>query len=124
MSNPLGPDTRNITANVPTELFMEVERLARLSGCSPSTYVRALCSYAKERNLVAIEDAASVSARANALKRGISPLPKITYRIAEDRVSEVPAVTDVVASNEDTSSLRVAEDSPSQRRKRGTGKKS
>ena len=99
MSNPLGKGTRNLSVNIPVDLFIEIRRLASLSGFPPGAYVRALLEHAKARELLVRKNIADEMALLDAIKAGISPLPKVRLEVVDPaeshlrslRVAEEPA---------------------------------
>ena len=88
-TNPLGTNTRNITFNIPVPLFVQINRLANISGLSASQYGRALLQFASDRNLLARKTSDSVEAWERAAERG-DVLPAIELEIVEP-VSEAAA---------------------------------
>lgn len=51
-SNPLGPGTKNLSVNLPAELFDQLDRLAKRSGLTRSAYARRVLAEAAEEILV------------------------------------------------------------------------
>ena len=102
MSNPLGKGTRNLSANVPIELFVAIESLANVSGVSMGAYVRALMEDARAKRTVVRENPDDKAAWLSAVREGAKPLPKVRVEVAPEQ----PIV-----------SLRAAEDAPGERKK-------
>ena len=51
-SNPIGPDTKNLTVNVPSALHAELARLARASGKKLGAYVRKVLEETAEHQVI------------------------------------------------------------------------
>lgn len=76
-TNPIGPETRNMSINVPNELHARISGLARESGMKLSAYLRALLNRAVDARTVfevrqreQVAESASVSASTKAGRRG------------------------------------------------------
>jgi hypothetical protein len=92
-SNPLGPGTRNLTANVSAETYVAIERLARVSGCKVGEYLRALVEDAAAHGILVRDHPGDVAAREKALREHVRPVPKVRKEVAREgeRVFALPA---------------------------------
>jgi hypothetical protein len=82
-TNPLGKGTRNISGNVSAETYLELEKLASVSGTSISAYLRALAEFAVRRQLLARENLAEKALWTDAVISGLTPLPKVRWEIRD-----------------------------------------
>lgn len=94
-TNALGPGTRNITSNVPDEVYLQIAALARASGTNMAAYGRALFVHAASRRIMVRENRAERLAWEMAIKNGVKSPAK-------------PAI-EVVPDDEDYTALKVAE---------------
>lgn len=86
MSNPLGPGTRNVTANVPTDLYIKLNSLATtVSGVKLGAYLRALMEYAVQHRLVVQENSEDRERWVEAIRNGESPLPKVRLEVVSPK---------------------------------------
>lgn len=95
-TNALGPNTRNITANIPAEDYLGLTRLASSSGRSISAYLRALTRYAVQHNLIAGHNQESYARWEAAIRDKTSPLPEIEIEIKAGPPArlEAPAISE------------------------------
>lgn len=82
-TKPLGKGTRNISANVPNQLYGDVARLASISGSGLGEYVRTVLDHATKLGWLVHENQDDRRAWEKAITEGISPLPKIRMEVAE-----------------------------------------
>lgn len=85
--NPLGPNTRNLTVNVPADQYIALEQLCGASGCRYGEYIRALLDVAVRLQLVATqkdEDREEWVSRVQ--ERAPGPLPKIRREISDAHI--------------------------------------
>ena len=79
-TNPLGPKTRNLSANVPAETFLDIQKLARICGVSVSQYVRALAEAAVMNQTMVRRNLEDVEAYESAVLAE-TPIPKIRLEV-------------------------------------------
>lgn len=90
-TNPLKPNTKNVTANIPVEDYIGFSRLVSLSGITKSKYLSVLICYAIEHNLIAGEDLVSRDEWLASLKDRGNPTPDIRYEIKAGAPIAMPA---------------------------------
>ena len=73
-SNPIGPDTKNLTVNVPSTLHAELTRLARASGKKLGAYVRKILEETVQGRVIYREVRETFQ----------NELPETTLMVAED----------------------------------------
>lgn len=91
-SNPLGPQTRNLSSNVPIDVFIAVHQLAVDSGVSVSKYVRAIIEHAVKNNTLVRENADSRKAYYDAVLAS-EPLPNIELEVVPINELQFPDIT-------------------------------
>lgn len=90
-TNPLGSSTRNISSNVPTDIYIAIHKLAMASGITVSKYVRAIVEFAAAKNILVRENPDSRLAYYEAVRTN-SPLPEIAMELVFDTDLESSAM--------------------------------
>ena len=80
-SNPLGKGTKNVTANVPISLFLELTRLATISGVKVGEYARTVLEDAAGQGIILRKKHEDYMRWVDAVKGGKTPLPKVRLEI-------------------------------------------
>lgn len=73
--------TRNISVNLPSELYVSVNGLASLCGVKMGTYVRTILEFATAQNVMIRENIGERIAWIEAVKNQNGPLPRIGYEV-------------------------------------------
>ncbi len=113
MSGNLGAGTRNFTVNVPTDLYVEIHKLAEQSGVRLSEYLRTILADAAARQVFVRKNPADLQAFYRAVE---NDLPRPEVRLEPFLM---PAGK-IVQMQSQSQSARVAETPPvyGQRKKR------
>ncbi len=77
----IGKGTRNISVNVPVSLYMEISRLASVSGCKMGEYVRTVLQDSVRRSVLIRENPGDRAEWESAVVREDTP-PKIKWEVA------------------------------------------
>lgn len=80
-TKPIGKGTRNLTTNIPNDLYGDLQRMARVSGCKIGEYARAVLTDAAVQKIMVRDNQDDVAAYDAALASGGS-LPKIRKEVA------------------------------------------
>lgn len=80
-TNPLGPGTRNISTNVPNDLYIAVYEMAQTSGVKIGEFVRALMRFAQERKVVVRPNPEDKEKWRLAVNADLHPLPEVRHEV-------------------------------------------
>ena len=80
-TNPLGPGTRNISTNVPNDLYIAVYEMATASGVKIGEFVRTLMRFAQERKVLVRENPEDKANWIAAVKADQHPLPEVRHEV-------------------------------------------
>lgn len=80
-TNPLGPGTRNISTNVPNDLYIAVYEMAQTSGVKIGEFVRALMRFAQERKVVVRPNPEDKEKWRIAVNADLHPLPEVRHEV-------------------------------------------
>jgi|GEM_PF-1318750 len=80
-TNPLGPGTRNISTNVPNELYISVYEMATNSGVKIGEFVRALMRFAQDKKVIVRENPEDKANWVAAVKADLHPLPEVRHEV-------------------------------------------